>query len=180
MRFAVIASGTVVNVIMAEQGYVDHQGRAVVQSDTAGVGWNYNDSVFTAPVVTAAQLTAADLVSYSQMKQQALLKAGITVNVAASGSPTVNILCDGTNATRADLALLALFGQQNPTGTKQWLDNNDVVTTLTGTELVNLATLVGAWISDTYPTLVSVINQINASPPTITTIAQIDAASWGD
>jgi hypothetical protein len=104
------------------------------------------------------------------------LAAGVTVNVAAAGEGAVPILCDGTNGTQASLALLALYGQVNPAGTKTWLDNNGEATILTGAELVQLATLVGNWITDTYAALAGLVDQIAAG--TITTTDQIDAFTW--
>jgi hypothetical protein len=130
----------------------------------------------------ATALTAPDpapskdaLTTYATKVWDAVLAKGETFNVAASGA-AVNVLSDGTNSTRADLALLALYGQANPTGTKSWIDNNGVVTALSGTELVTLATLVGNWISDTYPALQTLLGQIGAA--TVTTTAQIDAYQW--
>lgn len=121
-----------------------------------------------------------DLIGYAKAKQAALLAAGGTVNVAAAGAAPINVLCDGTSATRADLALLALFGQQSPTGTKLWLDNNGIATTLTGTQLVALATSIGTWVDNTYATLGTVLAGIAATPATITTTAQVDAAFAAD
>jgi hypothetical protein len=96
------------------------------------------------------------------------------VTVAASGAAAVNILCDGTSSTRGDLAMLALSGQANPIATKTWLDNNGVSTVLTGTQFVSLAMQIGNWIDDTYAAVAPIVAAINASPPTITTFAQID------
>jgi hypothetical protein len=117
------------------------------------------------------------LVAYAGASWAKLLAAGLIFNVAASGA-AVNVLCDGKNSTRADLALLTLFGQANPTGTKVWVDNGGVSTVLTGAQFVTLATLAGNWTSDTYPALQTLLGEINASPPTVTTTAQIDAYAW--
>ncbi len=122
--------------------------------------------------------TVPQLLGYAEAKQQAILKAGKTFNVAASGAAAVNVLCDGTNATRADLSMLALYGQQNPSGSKTWVDNNGLATVLTGAQLVTLATLAGNWITETYATIATVSAEIIATPTTITTTAQIDAVTW--
>lgn len=176
MRYAVISGGKVTNVIEAPANWTAPEGVQVVPSDTAEIGWSYDGVSLTAPGFTAPPLTAADLVASAKRMQEQVLATGITVNVAASGASAINILADGTNDTRADLALLALYGQANPTGTKTWLDNNGVSTVLTGVELVMLATLIGNWVSATYPVLATVIADIAAG--SVTTPAQIVAAPW--
>lgn len=129
------------------------------------------NTIAAAPGPTVAQLEA-----YAETVWRACLAKGQTFNVAAAAAPAIPILCDGTNATRADLAMLALFGQANPTGTKEWTDNNKAVSTLTGTQLVALATLAGDWVSDTYPALNALNAEIAAG--TVTTTAEIDAYAW--
>lgn len=131
---------------------------------------------WSALATQAGKPDIAALEARAQAAWSALLVAGQTFNVAASGEAAVNVLCDGTNDTRADLALLALFGQTSPTGTKAWLDNTGKVTILTGAQLVTLATLAGNWVSDTYPALVTLLGEIAAG--TVTTAAEIDAYAW--
>ncbi|MDR3461528.1 MAG: hypothetical protein P4L76_04335 [Beijerinckiaceae bacterium] len=128
--------------------------------------------------VPASPPTAMELKRHADKTWAALLAAGRIFNVSASGAAAVSVLCDGTSGTRADLALLALFGQANPAGTKTWVDNNNVSTVLTGTQFVTLATVVGNWVADTYPALETLRGQIAATPPTVATIAQIDAYVW--
>lgn len=118
----------------------------------------------------------AMLNSYASTVQGKVLAIARTYNVAASGATAVNVLCDGTNSTRADLGLLALYGQTNPTGTKSWVDNNGATTQLTGTQCVQLATLVGSYIDTIYAALGTLLGQISSG--TITTTAQIDAYTW--
>ena len=132
------------------------------------------DAATSSVVAYAPPAAPVDLKGYALQAQAEHLLAGQTFNVAASGATPVQVLCDGTNDTRADLALLALFGQDNPAGTKTWLDNTGKTTVLTGAQLVTLATLAGNWIADTYPALVGVMGGIAAG--TVTTTAEIDAA----
>jgi hypothetical protein len=134
-----------------------------------------------APPPTTAQTAAAlvtSLLAYASRKQSQLLTAGQTFNVTPGAATPLNVLCDGLSSTRADLALLALFGASNPTGTQQWITNEGVAITLTGVELTTLATLAGNWVAHTYTALAAVNAAINANPPTITTTAQIDSYPW--
>ena len=175
MRFAIIKNNSVVNVAEYSSASVETDPSIVkVASDVAQIGWAYDGTNFTSPSAPVA--AAADLTQHAKFAQAAILRAGQTFNVAASGSPAKNVLCDGTNETRADLCLLALYGQANPTATKSWMDNNGLVTVLEGSELVTLATEVGNWIADTYSALADILSKISSA--TITTFAEIDAYAW--
>lgn len=47
MKYAIIENGVVTNIAMADGPLAPNW----VQSDTAGIGWTYDNGVFTAPVV---------------------------------------------------------------------------------------------------------------------------------
>lgn len=47
MRYAIVESGIVVNVVLAESEYAAKQGW--IECPEAGPGWSYADGVFTAP-----------------------------------------------------------------------------------------------------------------------------------
>lgn len=130
-------------------------------------------AAFTPPLSATA---TPDLAGYARYRQAAILAAGETFNVAASGQPAVNILCDGTNTTRADLALMVLNAQANSSATQTWIDNHGVSTVLSAAEIIQLAQLAGNWMSATYPVLGKILSGLTASPPTITTTTQIDNA----
>jgi hypothetical protein len=159
-------------------------------SDANGVvsitSWTVPNVVQPTPAQIATAMAAPEpspaqslLIAYAQARQQTLLAAGITVNLGASGQAAVPVLCDGTYPTMTDLALLGLWGQANPTGSKSWVDNNRVATVLTGAQFVMLATIVGNWVQSTYPDLLDIVNEITVQPPGITTYAAIDAARIG-
>jgi len=169
-----VSNGVVINAVEALANFVTPAGMTAVASATAAIGDLYDGTNFTRPAPPAP--TKTQLIAYVTTKQQNILAAGVTVNVAASGAPAVEILCDGTSSTRADLALLALFGQANPTGTKIWTDNNGVDTSVTGTELIALATIVGNWISSIYPFASGLVGQVNSGA--VTTFVEVDAAAW--
>ena len=121
-------------------------------------------------------LTSAQLAARAYQVWTAFLAAGQTFNVAASGAPPVEVLCDGTQATLGVLALFALFGQANPNGTKAFRDNNGVTTQLTGSELVTLATLVGTWSDNVYAAYQTLEADMTAG--SIATYAAIAAFAW--
>jgi hypothetical protein len=144
----------------------------------------YNGSIITTPILQdpptsgvtpAVAIVANDLQQYVYSVHSKFLSVGITVNVGTVTQP-INILCDGTPNTQASLALLILYGLQNPTATKTWLDNNNVASVLTGSQLVILGETVGNWIDNTYVTLSDVLQKIEAG--TITVIDQITAIQW--
>ena len=174
----IIGSGHMDNAFIdaenAESGGIIHTDTMVTNFATSAVDISTGLLISIQPI--AAIITSSQLIAKLAEVQQRLLHTGITVNVAAPGDPVVNILCDGTSATRADLTLLALYGQVNPTGTKTWVDNNNIATVLTGTEMIRLATLIGNWITDTYATLADNTSLINNS--IITSYAQINGITW--
>ena len=152
-----------------------------VDADTIAItSWDASLGAPPTPAQIAAALAGgpskAALTAYANEAWSAVLAKGQVFDVAAAGAAPVNILCDGANTTRADLGLLALFGQTNPSGSKTWIDNAGVSTVLTGAELVQLSTLAGNWIADTYPALQILLGQIAAG--TVTTTAQVDAYAW--
>ena len=53
MNFAIIQNGTVANVIVADQGFINVHCPGAVRIDTLtpvpGIGWTYDGTVFTAP-----------------------------------------------------------------------------------------------------------------------------------
>ncbi len=137
--------------------------------------WTYVAGLFSPPAAMTRDQMAPILAFYASYSQGVKLKAGVTVNVGTLLAP-VMVLSDGENSTRADLALLALFGQINPTGTQTWIDNNGVSTVLTGAQLVTLATAVGTWVSNTYAALAGLLAQISAGA--VTTTAQVVTFAW--
>lgn len=180
MTHALIQNGVVTRLLDDAE-----PGLALFVADGHAVDVTGMESVAVGTTVTAdgnfqaaisVEPSAADLAAYLGLAHERLLAAGIEVNVAATGAPGKPVLCDGIASTRADLALLALYGQGNPVGTKTWDDNDGVSSVLTGTELVTLATLVGTWISETYATRVAIRARIGAPAAPISTFAAIDAA----
>lgn len=179
--WASLSSGVVVELITLDGALVPGTDIPALWTDdvtaVAGIapGWvKGSDGTFAAPVAPAP--TGDMLRSYAATRLATTFAAGRTFNVAASDKPAKPVLCDGTNDTRADLAILALFGQGAPAGTKVWVDNDGVSTTLTGAELVALVTAAGTWIADGYATFGQVLAGIAASPPTVATLADVDAA----
>ena len=55
-RFAIIESGTVVNVVVADAQIAAENGW--IDCPVGGPGWTYADGVFTAPVVVEPTVTA--------------------------------------------------------------------------------------------------------------------------
>lgn len=115
--------------------------------------------------------TTVNLYSYTTQKHAAVLDAGIHVTVSSN-----TILCDGTPQTQASLGLLYLFGQQNPTGTKLWVDNNDVSTLITGQDCITVANTVDNWVNNTYITKSQIVANIVSN--NITTTSEIDSVVW--
>jgi hypothetical protein len=115
----------------------------------------------------------AGLLAYAQAKASGLI-AGLN-SYTADG---VTIKSDATATTRTDLNARAAWGASNQTASDPWIDNLGGVTEVTGAQYVALAPLVTNYWLSIYPALATVLTAINASPPTITTFAEIDSAAW--
>lgn len=116
----------------------------------------------------------AGLVAYAKRKQQALANGGVTVNVAASGSPVL-IFCATDSKAKANLAGLLLLAQVDSAITVEWI-NGTTATSLTAAHIATMGVLVHRFDQATYTALAAVLVGIAAT--TITTQAQIDAAAW--
>lgn len=151
-------------------------GAAVVTEDERARLAEYPDAWRWDGSALVAYTRPVDLAGYARTKQAAVLAAGARFNVAAAGAPAKPILCDGTNPTRADLALLVLSAQADPTKSQTWVDNHGASTVLAAAEVIALATAAGTWMAGTYTALAKVLDGLAATPPAYTTTAQVDAA----
>ena len=125
-------------------------------------------AAYVAPLPTVEQLA-----NYTKDMAYARLKTARSYT--ASG---VTILIDATQGSRTDLGNLAQWGTANPTALQPWVDNAGAVTPVTGAQYVALTPLVGAYTLSVYAVLAGALAALRASPPTITTTAQIDALAW--
>jgi hypothetical protein len=117
--------------------------------------------------------TATQLITYTNAKAQTLLNKARSYTAAG-----VTIMIDASQGTRTDLGDLAQWGAANTAAAQAWVDDNNTVTSVTGAQYVALAPLVGAYALSIYAVLASALTAIQATSPTITTTAQIDALAW--
>lgn len=152
-------------------------GATSVAIDTSGLPAGDPSSwSLTNGAVTAMPLSAVKLSAYANAKQGALLSASQSYSVG--GTPPLSVLADATASTQFDLQALYDWGAANPTATQLWVDNNGDVVPVTGAQFVTLRPLVKAYRIAVYATLGVILRGIAASPPTIKTTADIDAAAW--
>jgi hypothetical protein len=124
----------------------------------------------------AAPVSQDYLRNYASQKYGERIAAGITINVAAAGQPAVDVICDGTADTKADLKVLydLVVSGQLTAGT--WRDNHWAATTLTGAQFQALGLAITAWCANMVAACGALHDQIAAG--TITSKAQIDAFAW--
>ncbi len=115
------------------------------------------------------------LIPYVEAAYEKSLGVAVQVNVNPGGSPLM-ILVDAAPATQNALNSLALWGTLNPSGTRVWTDNNEVSTSLTGAQLVALATAVFNRVESAFSLRTTTIAQVKSA--TITLTSQIDAITW--
>lgn len=160
------------SVVADFRGQTWYNGTAEVEIEDLG-----DPTTFTPPLTpTVGALSAIELSNYAKFRQAMILADGKRFNVNPSGQPVFEILCDGSNPTRADLALLVLNAQANPNSTMNWVDNDGKTDVLTASQVVALAQQTGNWTAGTYGILGKILAGINATPPTVTTKDDVDAA----
>ena len=116
-------------------------------------------------------LAKAALITYTNVATKKALSAARNYVI-----DSVAVSSDATPDTRIDLSTLSQWGNANPTASKSWIDNSNVVTSLTGAQLVALAADVNSFALSVYAINASALSAIAAG--TITSTAQIDALTW--
>lgn len=177
-RYAVVnASGAVINVAMWD-GTTPWQpsgGTAVAipAGNNAGIGWTYANGTFTAPPPpTPAPLTAAQLANYADNKQAALSRGGFTITLSGT-AVTFLTSVDGIALMAAEQVRL---GQPNPPTQVRVESPSGTVVTVSAADFTTAYSAIVDFEQATLNTLQSVLSSISSG--TITTTAQIDAASW--
>jgi hypothetical protein len=117
-------------------------------------------------VIDATPLTVDGLVAYAATARYNKETAGITVSGAA-------VTTD--RASQAMLAGAFNYCQQNPTTAINWKTATGAFVTLTAAQITAIADAVGAHVQACFSKEMTVVTAIKATPPTITTTAQIDA-----
>jgi hypothetical protein len=183
----IVKNGAVVNVIAVDPsavvapggakitwpgGYFDApSGATLMMQAGAAIGWTLSGGVLVAPAAPAP--TQATLIAYAQQKQAAIMDGGVTVNVAASGQPELNVECSTTTAY-----LTLLNGAVQRSGLKstsilRWEQRDGSVLSLNAAQTQALGLAVANWLQHIFDTRTqSVTPAIVAG--TITTYAQID------
>lgn len=126
----------------------------------------------------AAALAASDrgqLMAYAQSKQQKIAAGGISVNVAASGSPQMVEASTDVESLVLLQGALAI-AQSAPSTNFSWVQSTSVSVTLNATQIQTIFAAVSAFIQSTFTTLAPILSNISSGATTTT--AQIDAASW--
>ena len=135
--------------------------------------WNSNvlgileptaDQLKTIAAIPEAQPISV-LTAYAQGAYENSLVQAVEVDVG------VPVLVDAQPSTQSALNSLALWGTLNPTGTRTWVDNNEVSTVLTGAQFVALATAVFNRVENAFQYRTQAIANINSG--SITLISQM-------
>ncbi len=141
----------------------------LTRAGTAPAAGQPDTRPYAAPVLAGA----AQLAAYAQFKQSMIAGGGISVNVAASGSPQ---MVEASTDTQSLILLqgAASIAEANSSATFQWVQSNGTAVTLTAAQITTIFTAVSTFLQATFTTLAGVLAAINASPATITTQAQVD------
>lgn len=172
MRTAFIKNGIVDSIEEAPEGHVDPQGRLGVASATANIGDAYANGVFTH---TPPALSPAQLKFYADSLLDFKLRTTMQINVATQGGQLI-ALVDTSASGRADvLGLQAKVAAG--ASTILWRQSGGALT-LTPAQLRIIAQALDTYVEAALDAWQAADAGVFASPPTITTTAQIDALGW--
>jgi len=146
-------------------------GGTFMQQDGARKGWELSGGVLVAPTVIAPTLTADELVAYANAKQWALATGGHTVTV---GGAAYLFPSDVTSMALMTGKVLRLQLPSAPT-TVDWQLPSGFVT-FAAADFITASAAIADFVQSTFAALQPVLAAIAAA--TMTTTAQIDAASW--
>ncbi len=136
----------------------------------ADVGWLWNGSAFVAPATPAT--SKADLIAYANAKQWALATGGYTVTVDSlartfATDPTSQALMTGK---------VARLSQADPPTEINWQFGSDTIVQVSAASFTTAAVHVADFVQATFDALGPILAAISSG--TITTTAEIDAATW--
>lgn len=145
----------------------DFPGEVGIESETAKVGDEWNGSEFVVPA--PAPPSTDDLVVYASTKRWSVEVGGITVaGIQISTDDRSKIMISGARiAAQADAGF-----------TTKWVAADGTVHDLDAEQVIAISDAVLAHVSAAFATYSAVLSGIYADPPTITTLAEVDAAAW--
>jgi len=168
MRIAIIEDGLVSRVISGGEDWQEVFPDIVgVASDTANVGDLWDGTAFAPP--PAPPPTINDLKTYAGNKRWSVETGGIVVEgIPIATDDRSKIMITGARiAAQADAGF-----------TTSWVVADGTVHDLDAEQIIAISDAVLAHVSAAFATYSAVISGINAQPQAITTVAEIDAASW--
>lgn len=125
MRYAVISNGVVENVINADQNFVI-DGKTLVQSDTANIGFSYANGVFTDP--NSPTLQEQINAHKSNYRDQRILE-GITLS---------GVSVKGDDRTQNNLIAARIMAKEDVNYTVKWKAVDGFVS-LNATQIIAIA-----------------------------------------
>ena len=156
--------GLTVTVVVADDQVTQAQDRHNTLAESA----TYTDEqIASLDPPPAADSVAAGLLAYSAQQRWTLAQGGITLN----GMPMAT-----DDATRQTITSAVVLAQTDPTVTIQWKGQDGTFVTLNATQIVAIGQAIAGFVQVCFSTESTIADGINATPPTITTKAQIDTA----
>ena len=165
---------------------------AAVDAALIGLSSSQRASVKAAPAANGAFLltvpdalasmigsgpTVAQLTARANAKQLVILSDLVVSHALKDEAATLTTKCDPSSMTFLNsLAAWSIMSASSATRAYYNLDGSSHQ--ITPVEMNEFLTTVGAAVQSTFDALAAVISGIAASPPTIKTYADVDAASW--
>jgi hypothetical protein len=164
MRFALIDKGVVYEILIADKKFLPPPGKIAVPTDTANIGDKWDGQKFSTALLEHEQNI---LLTYAFRKQQALLRVGISVNIAPldkdgkGKKPVHNIKISSEFSRHEYLKMLAGHARDDPSFTAPWAQE-DGKHELNAVQILHLYEAWNNFVMASHHTLGSVIEGISA------------------
>jgi hypothetical protein len=153
MKTAIIKNGIVENVIMAtaseaQTAFPDH---VCIESDVAGIGWEYTDGEFITPVLTPEEIKTQEILSVNIERNQKIHQ-GMPYIFPDGISGVVDIKSDRDiiNITGIGVAALALQVMGDTTTKLEYRDEANITHEMTSLETIQFGLAFVQWYSQKY------------------------------
>jgi hypothetical protein len=149
---------------VTDEQYAQAQTR---HNSLAAAGTLTDDQLASLDPAPTAESIATGLLAYSGQQRWTIAQGGITVNGVPMGTD---------DATRQTLTSAVVLAQTDSTITVDWKLQDGSFVQLTAAQIIGLGKAVAGFVQACFSAESTLATGINATPPTITTKAQIDAA----
>ena len=174
---SIYASAVALEAALA--GFTDAQRAAVAAAPPPNGGFSLKVPAALASLVGTGP-TAARLEAYADSKQTAVLAALVVSHPLKDGSATLDTKCGASSMLFLNAlgTWVALNAGVTPAPTRNYRNLDGSIHQVSVADMAEFLAAVGAAVQSTFDVLAAVTAGLAASPPTIKTLADINALAW--